>query len=72
MIKLEPIQRSGNPRQDQHFILRSDEPVRVEVRVDMNGRAHAFVYRGTEDNPHQEPIGAFDGTLIHGNVEWEV
>lgn len=71
MIKLEPI-RTRDPGKNQHFILRADEPVRVEVQVDMNGRVHAFVYKGTEDNPHQEPVGAFDGTLIHGNFAWEV
>jgi hypothetical protein len=65
MIRLEPKQG-----EQQGFVVRSDEPIRVEVVVGEDGELHAFVYTGMFDDLEQDPVGAFDGTIA--NTPWTV
>lgn len=53
----------------QHFTVRADEPMRVEVMV-IDGKAIAHVYTGTEDDLDQEPLGAYDGNNVE-NRTWD-
>ena len=59
MIKLEVIDEKRH-----HFLVRADEPVRIEVLNSV-----AFVYLGFEDDPEQEPVGCYDG-LEGRNTNW--
>lgn len=45
---------------DQHFIVRSTEPIRIEVSV-VNGRVIMHAYHGSATNPTQEPNLVYDG-----------
>lgn len=55
-------------RDNQHFVVRADEPVRVEVQV-IDGKVQTFVYKGTDDDLDQDPVGAYDGS--EANTPWE-
>jgi hypothetical protein len=55
-------------RNRQHFVVRADEPVRVEVEV-VDGKVLAHVYKGTDDDLDQDPVGAYDGS--ESNTSWE-
>ena len=54
MIRLKVIDASRN-----HFSVEANEPVRVEVYND----TVAHVYRGSEPNRDEEPVGAYDSNL---------
>ena len=56
MIELEVIDAEKD-----HFMVRGDEPYRVEIIASDPMIAH--VYRGEEIDEHQEPVGAYDGTI---------
>jgi hypothetical protein len=47
----------------RHFTIYGDEPFRVEISKWFGGRGEilAEVYRGTKDNPDQEPDLIYDG-----------
>lgn len=55
MIKLNVVNNS-----DQHFLISSNEPVRVEVSV-IDGHIIAEVYEGLCVDSQQEPIGGYYG-----------
>jgi|GEM_PF-7107050 len=54
---------------EDHIIVRSDEPVRIEMSV-VNGRTIVHVYRGVKDHSEQEPVGGYMGTDGPNN-SWE-
>jgi len=61
MIMIEVIDQDSD-----HFVLRADEPVRIEVSL-VEAQAHewniiAHAYSGTGDDQEQEPDAVFDGT----------
>lgn len=47
---------------EQHFIMRFDEPARIEVSV-VNGQVIAHAYRGYDTDMEQEPDLVYDGTI---------
>jgi len=61
MIRLEPLGK-------KQFLLRADEPMRVEV-TEVEGHLIAFVYRGTDTDRDQEPLGCFDSS--QENMQWQ-
>ena len=63
MIKLQVLDNESN-----HFVVRGDEPFRIEIMTDSSGRVQAMVYQGSKDNPDQEPVGVFDGDIE--NKDW--
>lgn len=68
MIKLDVIKSDSV---DHNFIVRGDEPFRVEFFV-YEGKPQAHVYRGIEDDTSQEMTGCYDGELDppDRNVGW--
>lgn len=53
----------------QHFLVTFERPGRMELSVHA-GTVVAHVYDGTEIDPEQEPLFAFDGFLtINNNCE---
>ena len=65
MIKLDVIDN-----RDQHFLVSSDGPVRIEVSV-IAGRVVADVYEGHHIETEQEPLGCYDGNIGPENQSWE-
>ena len=66
MLNLEVI---DNKR--QHFLVRGDEPFRIEISVD-SGRVVAHVYRGYYTDTEQIPDGCYDGHIGLHNKHWRV
>lgn len=70
MIKLEVINN-----QEQHFLITSDEPCRIEVSLIEGKYILADCYAGIQVDMEQEPIGCYDGTLpdyqTQENVTWD-
>jgi len=48
--------------ESHHFVITSDEPVRIEV-VGVENGVIAFGYKGTEVDLEQEPDLVFDSTI---------
>jgi hypothetical protein len=63
VIKLEVLRE--NPA---HFVIRADEPVRIEISEYKNHKM-VYVYRGVEDNQDQEPVGGYDTAIC--NSSWQ-
>lgn len=55
----------------QHFVLPADEPIRAEIMV-VGGNVAVHVYKGTEPDRTQEPVGGYFGDMGYKNCSWEV
>lgn len=66
MIKLDII----DPTAD-HFVLRVDEPARIEVLMLRTGAIVAHVYRGFETDQDQEALGMYDGLTRSQMGSWQ-
>jgi hypothetical protein len=73
MIELEVVKQGEWVEGDgatavDHFIVRGDEPWRIEI-IHRAGTVSAHIYRGAETDIEQEPLGCYDGTLPE-NTDW--
>lgn len=54
---------------EDHLIVRSTEPCRIEVSV-CDGKLILHVYQGAEVDPEQQPAGAYLGSEVTGSDSW--